>query len=344
MRKVRRKRKKDQTKIIIPISICLLLIMTAGYATFSTNLSITAKGNILEQDRVIQSWSATSNEDFHTDYYRENIVSATFLDNNNIPDNATEYWNVSEDKEKGGVIAYVVPNSDDNTKYDLYIGANKGVIANPDSSYLFDLFIGLEIIDFNDNFDTSNVENMNFMFSGHWIDNGANGITMSMNLKQIMGLENFDTHNVTNMKGMFLFCTELTSLNVSSFNTANVTDMSFMFNQLQSLTNINLSNFNTSNVSNMERMFRDSGFVNLDLSNFNTSNVTNMDTMFYGNTNLESLDVSSFNTTNVTNMIAMFALTDSLKYIYVGHNWTTANADTTNMFYRSNISSVTPKY
>lgn len=90
--------------------------MGSGYAAFNTNLNITAKGNVKEKDRVIQSWTSTSNEDFHSDYYRENIVSATFLDNNNIPSNATEYWNVSEDKEKGGVMAWVIPNSDDSTK------------------------------------------------------------------------------------------------------------------------------------------------------------------------------------------------------------------------------------
>ena len=119
-----------KNKIIIICCISLLFLITAGYATFNTTLKITAKGNVKEQDRIIQNWSSTSNEDFHSDYYRENIVSATFLDNNNVPSNATEYWNVSEDKEKGGVMAWVIPNSDDSTKYDLYIGANKDVIAN----------------------------------------------------------------------------------------------------------------------------------------------------------------------------------------------------------------------
>lgn len=225
-------------------------------------------------------------------------------------------------------MAWVVPNNKDNTKYDLYIGAKGGVIANPDSSYLFNLCTGIEVIDFNNN---------------------------------------YDTRYVTNMASMFLYCTDLTSLNVSSFNTSNVTDMSYMFNRLESLKTVDLSNFDTSNVINMESMFRDSGFVILNLFNFNTSHVTNMENMFYGNTNLESLDLSSFDTSNVTNMYAMFAFNSKLKYlnlcsfntykvknmvyifaetyslehIYVGANWNTSNADTSGMFSNSNIKSVT---
>ena len=362
MRRVGRHRRVKQKKILIIGSLSLLLFLCVGYAAFSTNLSITAKGNIKEKSRVIQAWDANSQTDFHSDFYKEHVVSVTFLDNNNIPSNATESWNVSEDKENGGVMAWVVPNNKDNTKYDLYIGAKDGVIANPDSSYLFNLCTGIEVIDFNNNYDTRYVTNMVRMFSGTWSEDGS----MSMALKEIKGLENFDTSNVTNMASMFLYCTDLTSLNVSSFNTSNVTDMSYMFNRLESLKTVDLSNFDTSNVINMESMFRDSGFVILNLFNFNTSHVTNMETMFYGNTNLESLDLSSFDTSNVTNMYAMFAFNSKLKYlnlcsfntykvknmvyifaetyslehIYVGANWNTSNADTSGMFSNSNIKSV----
>ena len=134
---MRRGRKnKRNIKIFIGLTICLLLIMTVGYAAFRTNINITAKGNIIDKSRVIQSWENISNEDFHTDYYKENIVTATFLDTNEIASNATESWDVSEAKDKG-VMAWVVPTTEDSTKYDLYIGANKGVIANEDSGFLF---------------------------------------------------------------------------------------------------------------------------------------------------------------------------------------------------------------
>ena len=99
---MRRGRKnKRNIKIFIGLTICLLLIMTVGYAAFRTNINITAKGNIIDKSRVIQSWENISNEDFHTDYYKENIVSATFFVFNNVPSNMVESWNVSGDKEHG---------------------------------------------------------------------------------------------------------------------------------------------------------------------------------------------------------------------------------------------------
>ena len=72
-------------------------MITVGYAAFQTNLRITAKGNVKEKSRVIQAWSSTDQTDFHSDYYKQNIVSAEFLDNVDVPSNATESWNVSED-------------------------------------------------------------------------------------------------------------------------------------------------------------------------------------------------------------------------------------------------------
>ena len=46
MRKIRRHKRKKQKKMIIILSLSLLMILTVGYAAFSTNLSITARGNI----------------------------------------------------------------------------------------------------------------------------------------------------------------------------------------------------------------------------------------------------------------------------------------------------------
>lgn len=48
----RRRKNKKQVKLVVVISICLLLIMTVGYAAFSTNLTLSAKGNIKQITRV----------------------------------------------------------------------------------------------------------------------------------------------------------------------------------------------------------------------------------------------------------------------------------------------------
>ena len=312
--------------------------MTAGYAAFQTNLSITAKGNIKEPSRIIQSWTSTSNEDFHTDYYRENIVSATFLDTNKVSNNATESWDVSEDG-KGGVKAWVVPTIEDSTKYDLYIGANDGVIANEDSSHLFESFVNLTNIEFNNNFNTSNMINMEYMF------------TSCYNLLDL-DLSSFDTSKVTNMGGLFMGCSSLTELDLSNFKTSNVTIMGAMFSMWNNndagrssgqLKKIDLTGFDTSNVINMYDMFAYNTNLTsiIGLENFNTAKVNIMHGLFNSCSSLTELNLCSFNTSNATNMIGMFSHTTKLQNIYVGGNWTTVNAKTTNMFTNSGISSVT---
>ena len=330
------KRRNNNRKIIIFSVIAVMLVMTAGYAAFSTNINITAKGNILEQDRVIQSWNQYSNSDFHSDYYKKNIISVTFLDNNNVPDNATESWNVSEDKDKGGVMAWVVPSTEANTKYDLYIGANKGVIANTDSSNFFSSFSGLENINFNDNFDTSEVTDMSRMF--------INCTSLTS-----LDLKSFDTRNVTNMFSMFaMYETDFLANYLSTiifgenFITSNVTNMRSMFAGLTELQTLDVSTFDTSNVTTMFHMFICcSSLKELDVSNFNTANVTDMAGMFSHCDNLTTLNLCTFDTSNVIDMHLMFSSTINLSSVYVGANWITNQAIAYGLFTGSNISSVT---
>ena len=65
----------------------------------------------------------------------------------------------------------------------------------------------------------------------------------------------FDTSNVTNMNYMFSGCSSLQSLDLSNFDTSNVTNMGSMFNGCSSLQSLDLSNFDTSKVTNMDGMF-----------------------------------------------------------------------------------------
>lgn len=60
MRRIGRHGRKKTNKIIILSAFCLLFIITAGYAAFSTNITLHAKGNIKEKSRVIQSWDENS--------------------------------------------------------------------------------------------------------------------------------------------------------------------------------------------------------------------------------------------------------------------------------------------
>ena len=355
MRRIGRHRRRKLNRIIVLSAFCLLFVITAGYAAFSTNISLHVKGNILEGTRVIQEWDENSQTDFHSDFYKQNIVSITFLNNNNVPENVVESWNVSENKEKGTVKAWVVPNSSDSSKYDLYIGAKGKVIANENSGYVFYDFRGVKEINFDNNYDTSNATNMTNLFrnctSLTEIDlssfDTSNVTDMSdlftmwknqnldNNLQKIIFGSNFNTSKVTTMRSMFTNCNKLIELDLSGFDTSNVTDMFQMFIGCSSLTDLNVSNFNTSKVTNMQGMFSECiNLTELNLSNFDTSNVTNMkymlsmgtaDSVENVNVKLKRLDVSNFNTSNVTDMSFMFAYNKSLEEIKGLENFDTSN-------------------
>ncbi len=144
--------------------------------------------------------------------------------------------------------------------------------------------------------------------------------------------DNFDTSQVINMSYMFAYYSSLTSLNLSSFDTSKVTNMSDMIRYCSSLTSLNLSSFDTSKVTNMTHMFADcSSLTSLNLSNFNTSKVTDMTGMFYECTKLKTLDVTGFNTSQVTNMASMFEGCARLNTIQFGSSFKTSQV--TNMTY-----------
>lgn len=71
-RLTRKEKRSRRKKAIIISSLCLLFVMTAGYAAFQTNLSITAKGNIKNLKEEIDSkvptnellfWGQADNEE-----------------------------------------------------------------------------------------------------------------------------------------------------------------------------------------------------------------------------------------------------------------------------------------
>jgi len=101
-----------------------------------------------------------------------------------------------------------------------------------------------------------------------------------------------DTSQVTDMSRMFLNCSSLKELNLSSFNTNKVKDMSFMFGGCSALTNLNLKDFDTSQVTNMNGMFSNCDTLEeLDLSDFDTTKVTNMSNIFENSNALRSLNL-----------------------------------------------------
>ena len=277
---------------------------------------------------------------------KDQIEKVITVPTNKVPIDAVDFWDVTDttnQEETGKAMAWYY-DKDSNGLYEVYIGQEGRVKANPDSTKLFNYLINVTEIDLT-YLDTSKVTDMKAMFQ------------RCEKLEKIIGLENFDTSNVENMGYMFNYCYKLQSINTSNFNTSKTKCMSGMFKCCESLIKLDVSGFNTSETTLMDSMFY--GCINitvLDVSNFNTSkvttlkwmfsgdskigdmqleriigldkfdtsNVTDMNAMFQRCSSLTSLDIRNFDTSQVTDMSYMFYGTTNLKPIYVGENWKTA--------------------
>ena len=303
----------------------------------NSDILIKTKGTIMEIATMKNGYSANENANGGTEFWNNNykpyIRTINFgNDLSNLPSSCTEEnlcWDITESStQENKVYGYLVDSgekSGSNILYNLYIVSNYKIFAPSNCEYIFSFYgfdkryqtiSNLIQIDFNNNFNTSNVIDMSDMFCR------CPSLTS-------LNLSNFNTSNVTDMSGMFAGCDSLTNINLSNFNTSNVIDMSDMFYNCPSLTSLDLSNFNTSNVTDMCYMFYHClSLINIDLSNFNTSNVSNMLYMFECCKSLTSLDLSNFNTKNVTDMYGMFYYCTSLTSLNLS-NFNTANV--TNM-------------
>ena len=105
------------------------------------------------------------------------------------------------------------------------------VDSNNSCEYLFYYYTGNNV-DFIKNLDTSNVTDMNHMFS---------------NCSALTSVPQLDTSNVTTIDHMFSSCSVLT--NVPQLDTSKATDMSYMFYKCEKLTTIDITYYNISNTS-----------------------------------------------------------------------------------------------
>ena len=267
------------------------------------NKSLVSKIDVGVETNVItntESNISSTSKFLNTEVPRQNITTLKVVDNLDIPEGATV---VDVSKNNDNTIKMWYNEADANGNYDITIGSNNTIYANPSSFELFSNLTNVTSIDLS-NMDTSGMTNMFNMFS----DNTS--------LTNITFGDNFNTANVTNMGGMFKNCTILKTIDLSSFDTSNATIFASMFMNCQGLQNLDLKSFNTSNVERMETMFYNcSSLTSLDLSSFNTSNVERMDAMFYNCSSLTSLDLSNFNTSKITDMTYMFNRCKSLTNI-----------------------------
>lgn len=238
---------------------------------------------------------------------KSTIKSITFVDNNNVPNDAVGSMDVS-DEGNGSIMAwYYKANNytEDNKLYDFFIGSSNGIVySGPDSSRIFMGLTNMVEVDLT-YLDTSNATTFFAMFYH------------CESLKKV-DLFSFNTSNVTNMWAMFQHCYSLKKLDLSNFNTSKVTNMNYMFYQCYAIESINLSSFNTSKVISMYGVFSYcKNLTELNISTFDTLNVTTMRDMFYDCEKLTSLNLSGFNTSKVTNMQEMFSNSTNLNKLNI---------------------------
>ncbi len=277
----------------------------------------------------------------NTAIQRQNIDNVTFV--NSLSGANSTAWDVSA-AQNGSIKAWYTSNG--NGTYKVYIGSNETIYANPDSSYLF-AFIGFstnctstEIITNIDLLNTSKVTNMSNMF---WT--AGQGAMTTFNLGN-----NFDTSNVTNMQFMFSglggYGRTLNFDFGDNFDTSNVTNMQHMFESLK-VTSLDLGDkFDTSKVTNMACMFISLGSTSLNLGDkFDTSNVTNMQAMLSTMNNMTSLDLGDkFDTSNVTHMGNMFSNlgTDKITSFDLGDKFDTSKVtNVSGMFFNAGANTMT---
>ena len=143
-----------------------------------------------------------------------------------IPSDISKYPNV-DISENGNIMGYI--NGDT-----LYVVSNGNIIANTNSARLFAYCYNLKSIDFTNNFNTSQITQMNSMFE------------TCINLVEIKGLEKWNTSQVKDISYMFVGCRNLQNVNVTKFNTSQITNMDYTFKECNKLSGeITISNINT---------------------------------------------------------------------------------------------------
>jgi len=287
-------------------------------ATFESKITITA-GHQKAPEKKNKLGARTSDSVLYQ--YSDYTTSIIFEKNTVAPATYEKAFDESEAQD-GSIMAYLVANEDDPSKYTIRFQTDGIFLMPEDSSYYFANFYYLTSIEGLENVDTSQVTDMSYMFSGG-----------NMSSLTSLDLSHFDTRNVTNMAGMFNESLVLATLDISSFDTSNVTSMTEMFRST-ALNSLDLSHFNTSNVTDMSYMFsRMVNLTSLNVSGFDTSNVTNMLHMF-GDTALTNLDLSNFDTSNVEYMSSMFDYSRLLSTITYGPKFIRKSGSIINDMYR----------
>lgn len=139
-----------------------------------------------------------------------------------------------------------------------------------------------------------------------------------LRLEEIENLHYLNTSKVTTMEGMFMQCSVIKSLDLSTFETSNVENFYGMFAHCKELESLDVSNFDTSAATNMREMFiRCLKLKTIDLTNFETAKVKTMTKMFSKSTNLKAVIVGSKFSNSLDECTYMFTDTPAQLYSHI---------------------------
>ena len=263
-------------------------------------------------------------------YNAGNISALTFSSSNNFPfsTGGSQFYGLTQEFSiEPNFNPYFLPETSlascfTNTSFNSDIGSwDTSNVTNMQYMFSYASIFDKDI----SSWDTSNVTNMSFMFSGaENFNQNISTTTLPDNSKL------WDTARVTDMTGMFQTAKAFNNgeINTSgnnplNWNTSEVTNMEYMFQGAENFNqNINTRVINstttywdTKMVTGMINMFSGAKKFNQDITSWDTVSVTSMESMFNGATifNLgedTGLIEWNWNTSAVTNMGAMFAYTE----------------------------------
>ena len=201
--------------------------------------------------------------------------------------------------------------------------SNTPVFAKDASLYRCFARINNNDIDGIEDWDVSNVSNMEKMFNSNYDFNQSIGgwdVSNVTNMRDVFAgafdfnkpIGNWDVSNVTNMFGMFQAATSFNQ-DINSWDVSNVTDMGLMFLGNNAF-NQPIGDWDVSSVTNMGAMFSTNFtasrncIFNQPIGDWDVGNVTDMSGMFLGNTAFDQ-PIGNWNVSNVSNFYRMFYAT-----------------------------------
>ncbi len=327
---------------------------TTGYGGGKYKLDITVETS--QYDKYQEVWNTTVQIDdptkkdgilmvnsdqsttFGNNISRDSFEKIIAYDIINIPDNAIDSWDASAEQNESVIAWYT--DIDNNGLYELYLGQEGGVKANPNSSYAFSYFQKVEEVDLKrlntslatnmsyifsstgynsssfkldaSNWDTSKVTDLSYAFSS--LANNAYSLDMKIHNWAIN-----ENASVERLFSSFASRTRDMKIDLTGWDLSNIKNLQYMFYDFAPgsyKTELIVKKWNTSGVENMNNMFNHAFYytydIDLDFSDWDTSSVTNMNGMFhnFGNTGKNSLKLNftGWDTSNVTDMDSMFYL------------------------------------